>query len=75
MKSTKKSGIDSRKVLKTFREVSQMAKDDLKQSLMLSKLNISPNDLNMIYQLIDSSLDNAWCNSEKALTRLLEDAK
>jgi exonuclease III len=75
MKSTKKSGVDSKKVLKTFREVSQAAKDNLKQSLALSKLNITAGDMNMIYQLIDSSLDNAWSNSEKSLMRLLEDVK
>jgi hypothetical protein len=72
MKATKKS-INSTKILKTFREVSLMAKDNLKQSLALAKLTVSDDDMNMIYQLIDSSLDNAWSNSENTIKRLLEE--
>lgn len=72
MKTIKKS-FDSSRVLKTFREVSLMAKDNLKQSLAVAKLKITSDDMNMIYQLIDSSLDNAWSNSENTIKRLLEE--
>ena len=69
----KNSKKDFSKILRSFREVSQTANDMLKQSIIDANLNIEQQKILLIYQLIDTAINNAWGNSENTILRLLND--
>ena len=62
-------------ILKNFRDVSMNARDSIKQMIVSAKktnrLNIKDQELTLLFQIIDSGIDNAWGNSEKVMRNVI----
>lgn len=63
--------MDNMQILRVFRNVMLTASDVVKQNLT-SELKLQPQELQKIFSVVDTALQNAWGNSEKTICRLLD---